>query len=252
MATPRAQLRSGLLLLGFLLSAFFVPGIGRRSAAAQQVPSDVGIAPPATESSRVSVLIELSQPPAAVTYGQALRQNAALPEAADGGLPGAAVRVNAPAGIFGFYVAGTAAFGTTPPPGGVPGNVVLALDLADGAGPSTTDACSALTNAAAVAGNIALVDRGTCDFVIKVKNAQDAGAIAVVVANSAAGVFGNMAGMDPVIVIPSVMVTFADGNTFKANIPGLNITLFPAASGPPRPPEGLAVSGRPRCLSAIR
>jgi PA domain len=40
---------------------------------------------------------------------------------------------------------------------------------------STTDACSVITNGAAVAGNIAIVDRGTCTFVIKVKNAQNAG-----------------------------------------------------------------------------
>jgi uncharacterized repeat protein (TIGR01451 family) len=145
---------------------------------------------------------------------------------ADSGLPGPSVRVNAPPGIAGNYVAGTAAFGTIPPVGGVTGNVVIGLDPADAAGPLTTDGCSPLTNAAAVAGNIALIDRGTCGFTVKVKTAQDAGAIAVIIANSAAGVFGNMGGADPTIVIPSVMVTFADGNTFKANIPGLNVTLF--------------------------
>ena len=34
---------------------------------------------------------------------------------------------------------------------------------------------------------IALIDRGTCGFTIKVKNAQDAGAIAVIVADNIAG-----------------------------------------------------------------
>jgi uncharacterized repeat protein (TIGR01451 family) len=147
---------------------------------------------------------------------------------ADSGLPGPGVRVNAPGGIAGFYVAGTPAFGNAPPPGGTTGNVVLGLDPSDPAGPLTTDGCSALTNAAAVAGNIALIDRGTCGFVVKVKNAQDAGAIAVIIANNAAA-FGNMAGSDPTITIPSVMVTLADGNTFKANIASLNVTLFPAS-----------------------
>ena len=147
---------------------------------------------------------------------------------ADDGLPGPGIRVNAPAGITGFYVAGTAQFGNAPPPGGVTGNVVIGLDPSDGAGVLTTDGCSPLTNAGAVAGNIALIDRGTCGFVVKVKNAQDAGAIAVIIANSAAGVFGGMAGVDPTVVIPSVMSTFADGNTFKANIATLNVTLFPA------------------------
>ena len=38
-----------------------------------------------------------------------------------------------------------------------------------------------------VNGKIAFVDRGTCTFVTKVKNAQAAGAIAVLVADTAAG-----------------------------------------------------------------
>jgi uncharacterized repeat protein (TIGR01451 family) len=147
----------------------------------------------------------------------------------DDGVTAGNIRVNAPAAAAGLYVAGTAAFGSVPPAAGLTGNVVQGLDAADGAGPLTTDGCSALTNAAAVAGNIALIDRGTCSFIIKVKNAQNAGAIAVIIANSAAGAFGGMAGVDPTIVIPSVMITFADANTLKANLAGLNATLFSGA-----------------------
>jgi uncharacterized repeat protein (TIGR01451 family) len=153
----------------------------------------------------------------------------AIAASSDEGVPGAGVHVNAPGGIVGDYTAGTASFGPPAPPAGATGDVVLGLDPADGAGPLTTDGCSPLTNAAAIAGNIALIDRGTCGFAVKVKNGQDAGAIAVIIANSAAGVFGNMGGADPTVVIPSVMVTFADGNTFKASIPGLNVTLFSGA-----------------------
>ncbi|MEO8035015.1 MAG: S8 family serine peptidase, partial [Acidobacteriota bacterium] len=144
----------------------------------------------------------------------------------DPGVTASVVRINAPGGIAGFYPAGTAQFGGVPPPAGITGNVVAALDPADGAGPLTTDGCSPLTNAAAIAGNIALIDRGTCGFAVKVKNAQNAGAIAVLIANSSAGVFGGMAGVDATITIPSLMVTFADGNTFKANIATLNATLL--------------------------
>jgi uncharacterized repeat protein (TIGR01451 family) len=133
------------------------------------------------------------------------------------------VHVNTPPAIAGDYVAGAAVFG--PLPNGLTGNVVVGIDPADGSGPLTTDACSPLTNAAAVAGNIALVDRGTCGFTVKVKNAQNAGAIAVLVANSASGVFGGLGGTDNTITIPSAMITFADGNTFKANIAGLNVTM---------------------------
>ena len=147
----------------------------------------------------------------------------------DSGVTASYVRVNTPAGIVGYYAAGAAQFGPVPPPAGTTGNVVLALDAADAAGPLTTDGCSTITNAAAVAGNIAMIDRGTCGFVVKVKNAQDAGAIGVLIANTAAGAFGGMAGADPTVTIPSVMVTFADANTMKANIAALNVTLLPGA-----------------------
>ena len=77
---------------------------------------------------------------------------------------------------------GTAAFGPPIPPAGITGSVVVAQD---GVGVST-DACEPLTpaSALAVSGQIALVDRGTCNFVVKVKNAQNAGAIAVLVADN--------------------------------------------------------------------
>lgn len=142
--------------------------------------------------------------------------------------PGAPfVKVNTPAGIAGFYQLGTAAFGPAITAAGVTGNVVLAVDPADGAGPSVNDACSALTNAAAVAGNIALVDRGACGFTIKVKNAQNAGATAVIVADNVAGCPpAGLGGADATITIPSGRVSLADGNTFKANIATLNATML--------------------------
>ena len=83
----------------------------------------------------------------------------------------------APASIAGVYAVGTAEFG--PPFSRREASRERsspALDAADTAGPTTTDACSAISNAAEVAGKIALIDRGTCGFVVKVKNAQNAGA----------------------------------------------------------------------------
>ena len=53
-------------------------------------------------------------------------------------------------------------------------------------------------------GKIALIDRGTCTFVIKVDSAQAAGAIGVIIANNAAAVAAGMGGTDPSIVIPSL------------------------------------------------
>jgi extracellular elastinolytic metalloproteinase len=138
--------------------------------------------------------------------------------------PPAKVTVNSPASIAGDYDAGTAAFGPQLTATGLTGDVVLGLDEANPTGPTTTDACTALTNPAEVSGKIALVDRGTCTFVVKVKNAQNAGAIAVIVADNAPGPAAGMAGTDATITIPSVRVTQADGNTFKANLP-VNATL---------------------------
>jgi hypothetical protein len=138
------------------------------------------------------------------------------------------LRVNSPAAIAGNYLVGTASFGSPVSFPGVTGNVVQALDAANASGPTTFDACTAITNASAVAGNIALVDRGTCGFIVKVKNCQDAGATAVLVADNAAGSPpAGLGGTDPTITIPSVRITLADGNTIKAQLgTGVNASLL--------------------------
>jgi hypothetical protein len=149
---------------------------------------------------------------------------AALPGVLDPGTP--LLTVNSPPGIAGAYAVGAAAFGPPLSSPGITGNVVQGLDPANASGPTTFDGCSPLTNGAAVAGNIALLDRGTCGFVVKVKNAQDAGAVAVVIADNVAGAPpAGLGGTDPTITIPSVRITLADGNTIKANLPGVNATL---------------------------
>lgn len=129
------------------------------------------------------------------------------------------LRVHTPASIAGIYAVGAASFGPALASPGVSGNVVQALDAADAAGPSTTDGCSAIANAGAVAGNIAIVDRGTCGFVVKVKNAQNAGAVAVIVADNAVGSPpAGLGGADATIVIPSARVTLGDGGAIKARL----------------------------------
>ncbi|HET9344464.1 MAG TPA: M36 family metallopeptidase [Candidatus Limnocylindrales bacterium] len=81
-------------------------------------------------------------------------------------------------------------------------------------------------------GKIALIDRGTCTFVSKVKKAQDEGAIMAIVANNIAGAPFAMGGGDPTITIPSVMISLADGNTFKAELP-FNVTISDGTGGAP-------------------
>lgn len=150
---------------------------------------------------------------------------AEVPTVLQAGTPN--LRVNSPAGIVGDYAVGTASFGNPLTAVPLSGDVVLALDAANPAGPTTGDACTAITNPAAVAGKIALVDRGTCGFIVKVKNCQDAGAIAVLVADNVAGSPpAGLGGADPTITIPSVRITLPDGNLLKANLgAGVNVTL---------------------------
>jgi len=155
---------------------------------------------------------------------------------ADSGIAGALVAVNSPAAIAGNYSASASnSFAPTPAPSpsGQTANIVLALDAADASGPLTTDGCTALTNAAAIAGNIALIDRGTCGFQVKANNAQAAGAIAVIIANNVVGdpTFTSMGptGTTPV-TIPALFMSLADRNTFVANAP-VNATLSTVPAG---------------------
>lgn len=137
---------------------------------------------------------------------------------------GLAVIVNAPASIAGSYTpVQTAAFGPQLSSAGVTGDLVVA---------DPVEACAPLTNAAALVGRIAIVDRGTCTFVEKVERAEAAGAIAVLVANNAAGL-PPMGGTSGTIGIPSLGISQDLGNTLKANLPapGVNATLGPDPNG---------------------
>lgn len=137
------------------------------------------------------------------------------------------VRVLTPAAIAGAYQFGTAAFG---PPIGSPNvsaAIVAAVDPADVAGPATTDGCSAFTNAAAVAGNIALVERGTCGFALKARNATNAGAVGVIIYNNAANAGAGPPGMandidnnGAFVTIPTVSMTRPDGLAIVAQLGG--------------------------------
>ena len=133
------------------------------------------------------------------------------------------VTVDAPSSAAGDYLATSAAFGPLPTVGGLTGAFAVVND-----GSGTAEGCSALIGFPA--GAIAIADRGTCGFAVKVKIAQDAGASAVVIANNAPGSPITMGGADPTITIPSVMVSQADGATIKAGLPA---TGGIAANDPP-------------------
>ena len=88
----------------------------------------------------------------------------------------------------------------------------------DGTAP-TAEGCQAL-GGGTLTGLIALVDRGNCDFTAKVKNAQSAGAVAVIVANNINGdSVLTMGGRDRTITIPAVLVSQNSGTALKAMVP---------------------------------
>lgn len=86
---------------------------------------------------------------------------------------------------------------------------------------------------ATVAGNIALIQRGTLSFADKVKNAMDAGAVAAIVYNNVAGDFGGTLGAattaDGRAWIPAVTVSDAAGATLLSQV-GTNATVVNKAT----------------------
>jgi extracellular elastinolytic metalloproteinase len=100
----------------------------------------------------------------------------------------------------------------------------------DGVAP-TGDACETVPRGS-LDGTIALVDRGTCTFDTKVKNAQAAGAIGVIIINNQPTPIFSGAGSSGGIKVPSVMVSQADGAAIRAALPASG-TMRTKADLPP-------------------
>jgi hypothetical protein len=121
---------------------------------------------------------------------------------------------------------------TTPPPTSgasfgpsnydVPGTVIAGTD---GGGASTTDGCEAITND--VTGRIVLLDRGTCSFKLKTLNAQQAGAIGVIIANNTGTTpmgMPNDSDVTEAITIPTMGLSMANGATLRASLGTTTVT----------------------------
>jgi hypothetical protein len=111
------------------------------------------------------------------------------------------------------YTATGASFGPEPTAEGV----TATLALVDDGSADPTHGCGPLIGFPADA--IAVVDRGSCTFVEKANHAQAAGAVAMIVVNHTGGDPITMGGTDPNVVIPSVMVSLADGTLVQAALP---------------------------------
>ncbi len=77
------------------------------------------------------------------------------------------------------------------------------------------DGCSAFKNGALVAGKVAVVERGTCPFVDKAKNAELAGVRALLVLNNQPEMLESLGGTAPEISIPVVMIDQESGNALR-------------------------------------
>jgi hypothetical protein len=152
--------------------------------------------------------------------------------------PPAVVRVNTPADFDDFddgdnvLSAATASFGARLkdlPEADRTGDLELGNDGSTGDGTGTpSDGCEPLVGF--TPGMIALLDRGLCEFGVKVLNAENAGAKAVVIANTLGREVGTPMGPGVVgaqVTIPSVMVGQSNGDRLKAALGAgaVNLTL---------------------------
>ena len=132
---------------------------------------------------------------------------------ASGSTAGNYLDINSPAGIAGAYSATDAVFGPGLPATPITADLALLEDITP-----DNDGCDSVTNAAALAGKIVVIDRGNCPFTQKVETAEAAGAVAVIIVNNVATAPIQMAGASNTIGIPSIMISQADGNTIKAQM----------------------------------
>jgi subtilisin family serine protease len=137
----------------------------------------------------------------------------------DGETSVGAMQINEPASIAGKYAVEEANF--TPPlrdSDPIEEALILVDDDDDASGTGTTaDACEPLINDADITGNIAFIERGGCNFDLKIQHAGDAGAVAAVV-YSIAGDPIVMNGNAALVDIPAVMIGQADGNLIVAEM----------------------------------
>lgn len=110
----------------------------------------------------------------------------------------------------------------TDPMNAVTGNMCFA----DDGTAADSLACGPLVNN--LTGQVAVLYRGSCEFGLKALNCQNAGAIAVIIINNAAGapvaMGGGAEGLN--VTIPVIMISAADGALLRPEILGCNTSVF--------------------------
>jgi len=102
--------------------------------------------------------------------------------------------------------------------------------LADGSPGSPRDACESLQNGEELAGRIALIERGGCDFQVKLGRVEEAGSIGAVVYNNA-GAPIIMNGDANSVQIPAVMIGTADGQLLVDELTAETVIQVELAKG---------------------
>lgn len=138
---------------------------------------------------------------------------AALPQVLRFGQASVTVSGAGAGSAAGVYIGGDSTLGPQVLGPSVSGQIMPVVEQGAGTGAGCTAFSDA--NVRAVNGNIALIDRGVCGFAIKAKNAQNAGAIGVIIVNNAAGALAP-GGSDETVTIPVLGITQADGAIIKS------------------------------------
>lgn len=132
--------------------------------------------------------------------------------------------------LEGDYYTMDSNFAPAVPTTGITADLVVAEDSEE----EPYDGCGDITNAAALSGKIAVVRAGSCNYHIKVRAVQEAGAIALIVVNDEFGDPIAMGGNPNNITIPAVMVYQTDGEALIAALldgDTINATLQDDGSG---------------------
>lgn len=164
--------------------------------------------------------------------------------------------ITEPSAIARNFDLGFADFGTSVRISGLSGRLIFVTDAANAEGASSNDGCTAFTNADAIRGNVATVDRGSCTFATKARNAQAAGATGVIIADRSEsysasnpptclppGMTANGSAGD--VTIPVISVGINDANALRTQF-AANATISGAVRTDPTQLAGMSKDQRVR------
>lgn len=147
---------------------------------------------------------------------------------------GGKISIDEPENLKGFITDfGNPSFGL-PIPNSIEPAIIGSVAVARSAGANGNTGCTPIINGNEVAGKIAIIDRGSCDFSNKVYNAQQAGAIAAIICNipgidggNGEEIVGMAAGLNSEkVLIPSIFAKKSDCDKIRVELSkGINVVM---------------------------